>query len=63
MVGRAPLTEWRAEHEARLAKYRADVRKTFQRFSDEALAFQSARIVGGIDREECDREIERRSRG
>lgn len=44
----------------RLAKYREEVRKTFQSMSDQALAFQSARIVGGIDREEVDREMARR---
>lgn len=40
--------------------YRARVRRTFQAMSDEALAFQSARIVGGIDREEVDLELGRR---
>ena len=47
----------------RNAKYRQEVRKTFQMMSDQALAFQSARIVGGIDREEVDREINRRRYG
>lgn len=42
------------------AEYRAQARKTMQAFSDQALEFQSARIVGGIDREECDREMLRR---
>lgn len=46
----------------RLAQYRAEIRRTFQAFSDEALAYQDARIVGGIDREECDREKARRGR-
>ena len=41
-------------------QYRKRVRTTFQQFSDQALAFHDARIVGGIDREECDREIKRR---
>lgn len=42
------------------ADYRERIRETMQAFSDEALAFQDIRIVGGIDREECDREIARR---
>jgi hypothetical protein len=45
----------------RLDEYRTQVRRTFQKFSDEALAFQDARIIGGIDREECDREKARRA--
>ena len=40
--------------------YRQQVRQTMQAFSDEALAYQDRIIIGGIDREECDREIERR---
>ena len=40
--------------------YRAEVRETFQKMSDEALAFQSSVIIGGIDREEVDREMEMR---
>lgn len=43
--------------------YRLQVRETFQRFSDQALAFQSSIIRGGIDRQECDRELERRRAG
>lgn len=46
--------------EERLERYRLEVRRTFQAMSDEALRFQSARIVGGVDREEVDREIARR---
>lgn len=49
--------------EERLAEYRASIRRTFQSMSVQALDFQSARIVGGIDREEVDREIGRRARG
>ena len=49
------------EQQAKFDKYRDEVRKTFQSMSDQALAFQSARIVGGIDREEVDREMNRRS--
>lgn len=49
--------EGRDQYEA----YRARVRETFQSLSDQALAFQSAVIVGGIDREECDAEILRRA--
>jgi hypothetical protein len=44
----------------RHAAYRAEIRRTLQKFSDEGLAFQDRRIIGGIDREECDREIRRR---
>lgn len=50
-----------SEIDARLEKYRAEVRATMQRFSDAALACQDAHIIGGIDREECDREIMRRA--
>ncbi len=41
--------------------YRESVRETMRAFSDEALAFQSSVIVGGIDRQECDLEIRRRA--
>jgi hypothetical protein len=41
-------------------EYRQQVRETMQAFSDQALAFQDSIIRGGIDREECDREIARR---
>lgn len=51
----------RTEQETRQEKYRAEVRRTMQMFSDEALRYQDARIIGGIDREECDREIRRRA--
>jgi hypothetical protein len=44
----------------RRAAYRAQVRETMQRFSDQALAYQDSIIRGGIDREECDRELRRR---
>lgn len=44
-----------------LETYRAQVRRTMQAFSDEALAYQAGIIVGGIDREELERELERRS--
>lgn len=52
----------RREREAHLRelRYRLQVRGTFESMSDEALAFQSSVIVGGIDREEVDREIARR---
>ena len=40
--------------------YRSEVRQTFRALSDEALAYQSSIIVGGVDREECDREVARR---
>jgi hypothetical protein len=40
--------------------YRDQIRRTFKAFSDAALAFQSERIIGGVDREECDRELARR---
>lgn len=46
--------------EQKLKTYRQQVRKTFQSMSDQALAFQSSIIRGGIDREECDREMTRR---
>lgn len=41
--------------------YRTQIRKTFQSLSDRALAFQDGRIVGGIDRQECDAELLRRA--
>jgi len=53
-------TSEQQKHEQTMNEYRLQVRKTFQQFSDHALAFQDARIIGGIDREECDREINRR---
>lgn len=56
-----PVTAIPAPESERVAKYRAEVRATMQRFSDQALAYQDARIIGGIDREECDREIMRRA--
>jgi hypothetical protein len=46
-------------HEA----YRLEARRTFEAMSDAALAFQGARIVGGIDREELERELGRRAGG
>jgi hypothetical protein len=46
--------------EQKMEQYRQEVRKTFQSMSDQALQFQDMRIVGGIDREEIDREINRR---
>jgi hypothetical protein len=49
-----------ADEAQRLQDYRAQVRETMQAFSDQALASQSARIIGGVDREECDRELARR---
>jgi len=55
------MIDWKAAEAERQKAYRAQVRKTFQAFSDQALEFQSARIVGGIDREECDRELARRA--
>ena len=57
---RNEMSDWRKEHETKMAAYRQQVRETFQKFSDQALAFQNARIIGGIDREECDRELARR---
>ncbi len=36
--------------------YRDQVRGTFRQMSDRAIAFQDARIVGGIDREEVESE-------
>ena len=43
------------------ASYRAEIRETVQRMSNEALAFQDRRVRGGIDREELDRELARRA--
>lgn len=51
----AERAEW-----LRNERYRAQVRETFKRLSDKALGYQDAVIRGGIDREECDREIARR---
>jgi hypothetical protein len=48
------------ERQAKLDAYRAQTRRTMQAFSDQALCFQDSIIIGGIDREECDREIMRR---
>lgn len=45
---------------AKFAAYRSEVRETFGRMSDAALAFQNGVVRGGIDREELDREIARR---
>lgn len=44
----------------RSGKYRAQVRHTLQRMSDQALEVQSGVVRGGIDREELDREVNRR---
>lgn len=43
--------------------YRANVRRTFRMMSEQALAFQAGVIVGGIDREELEAELDRRARG
>ncbi len=56
-------TDWVRKDKTLRDKYRLQIRKTFQGFTDEALLYQDARIAGGIDREECDREIDRRHEG
>ena len=56
-------TKSQKEMAARMAEYRAKIRASFGRMSDQALAFQSRVIRGGIDREEVDREINRRRGG
>lgn len=56
----AAQSNWRDEHEKHMAEYREQARRTFQQFSDQALLFQDTIIRGGIDREECDRELNRR---
>jgi hypothetical protein len=40
--------------------YREQVRETLQAMSDQALRFQDTVVVGGIDREELNRELTRR---
>lgn len=47
----------------RNSNYRAQVASTFQRMSDQALDFQDSVVVGGIDREELDKEITNRRFG
>lgn len=49
--------------EARSLVYRSEIRHTLQGMSDKALAYQALVIVGGIDREELEREQARRARG
>ncbi len=56
-------SDWRKSHIEHCRQYRVDVRRTMRRFSDQALRFQDSIIHGGIDREECDREIMRRQNG
>ena len=58
-----PIVGIPAPDSPRVAAYRAEVRETMRQFSDAALAYQDARIIGGIDREECNREMARRARG
>jgi hypothetical protein len=53
-------TKAQQEMDARMATYRAQVRETFGQMSDEALVFQNSIIVGGIDAEEVERELNRR---
>jgi hypothetical protein len=55
------MNEYRTDTPA-ASEYRRLVRDTFRKMSDRALAYQSSVIVGGIDREEVDREIARRER-
>ncbi len=57
------MSDWRKDHEAHLAKYRMQTRRTMQLFSDQALRLQDSIIRGGVDREECDREITLRQQG
>ncbi len=57
------MSDWKEKHEAHCVKYRADIRRTMRHFSDQALRLQDSIIRGGIDREECDREIMRRQNG
>ncbi len=57
------MTSQTQTHEERMAAYRLQVRETMGYFSDQALRYQSSIIRGGIDREECDREIVRRQNG
>ena len=47
----------------RIAAYRRDIRRVFQSMSDNALAFQNARIswTDCVDRQEIDREYDRRA--
>jgi hypothetical protein len=57
------MTKHDEELAVRLEKSRLEFRETFQGMSDEALTFQNGIVVGGIAREELDREInERRTR-
>lgn len=55
-----PIVGEPAPDTPRVAAYRAEVRRTMRAFSDEALRFQDSVIIGGIDREECNRELARR---
>lgn len=61
----ASTANWWASSNARIEKYRAEVRATFQRMSGEALAFQDARISRNpcVDRQEINRELDRRATG
>ena len=60
----AEMTATPATQESeRIAAYRLQVRRTFQSMSDQALAFQNARISLNdcVDRQEIDREFSRRN--
>lgn len=46
--------------EERFAQYRREVRETMKAMSDEALRFQARHVIGGIDREELEREMRAR---